>query len=64
MDIRVERSIAGPVLIRFGTILNGFACALTDGDAIKLCDSIRRVVEEPTTREPNGPNVIVMKVAE
>ena len=52
--MRVERSIAGPVLFEFGDALNGFRMALSDQDAISLCDAIRKVVEQPTLGKPAG----------
>lgn len=63
MKVRVQRSIAGPVLIRFGDALNGFARAMSDQDAIALCDALRRVIEAPTKKEPQGKNVVAMSVS-
>lgn len=61
---RVARSIAGPVLLEFGDALNGFRIALTEESAIKLCDSIRRVIEQPTQMSPRGENVVIMDLAD
>jgi len=60
-EIRVQRSIAGPILFKLGDALNGFCFALSDQDAIQLCDAIRVVVEGPTQADIAGKNVVVMK---
>jgi hypothetical protein len=57
--IRVNRSIAGPVLLEIGDVPFGFRCLLTDQEAIELCDKLRRVIETPTRAEPNK-NVVVL----
>lgn len=59
-EMRVERSIAGPVLLEFGNALNGYRIALSDQDAIRLCDALRRVIEQPTKAQPSGKNVFIM----
>ncbi len=38
-----------------------FIVALSEQDAIKLSDDLRRVLEDPTLREPTGGNVTVMQ---
>lgn len=59
--IRVNRSICGPVLIQFDNHpLDGFACALSEQDAIRLCDALRVVLETPTQAPPQGDNVCIM----
>jgi hypothetical protein len=59
--IRVARSLAGPVLLQFGDVLNGFQIALSDAEAIALVDKLRFILESPTTAAPEGDNVIVME---
>ena len=59
----VSRSIAGPVLIKFGDGLNGFQWSMTDTEAITFCDALRRVIEAPTQGQPKGSNVVVLSLA-
>ena len=61
-EMRVARSIAGPVLLEFGNALNGFRMAISDQDAMRLCDALRQVIEQPTQGKPSGENVVVMKL--
>lgn len=60
--IRASRSIAGPVLLELRTreILH-LVIQMNEKDAIALCDSLRRVIEDPTFRDPSGENVTVMQ---
>jgi len=60
----VRRSIAGPVLLQFGDILNGFQVAMTDSEAMGLCDALRRIIESPTQAAPSGENVVVMQLSD
>ena len=61
--IHATRSILGKVLIDYGDgpILK-ICIALTEQEAITLCDSLRYILEEPTQRTPVGENVEVMKL--
>jgi hypothetical protein len=60
--ILASRSIAGPVLLELRTReIPHLVIQMTDKDAIALCDSLRRVIEDPTLRDPSGENLTVMR---
>lgn len=60
-SVSAWRSIAGPVLLKVqtGCILQ-LTIAMQEHEAIALCDQLRRVIEDPTLREPDE-SVIQMR---
>lgn len=60
--INAARSITGAVLIEYGgePILK-ICIALSEPEAIALCDKLRFVLEQPTQGSPVGDNVEVMR---
>jgi hypothetical protein len=61
MITSIARNLAGHVQIELHVGGVFIRLQIEDAEAIRLCDRVRGVIEDPTLREPTGENVTVMK---